>query len=494
MSAELVHLTLTEQVAGVADGLFRARDLARAHLDRIQAHDDAIQSYVRVLGEDALAAAEAVDQNREAGRPLGPLAGAPLALKDIFVTRGVETCCGSRILRGWKPPYDGTHAARLRQAGAVILGKVTMDEFAMGSTNENTSFAVPRNPWSHDHVAGGSSGGSAAAVAARLAGASLGTDTGGSIRQPASLCNLVGLRPTYGRVTRHGMVAFASSLDQAGPLSRTARDAALVLRTIAGHDPRDATSLRDPVPDYVAACDRDVSNLRVGIDRATLEIDGLDPGVRRIFDDAVSSLRELGATIVDVTLPRFRHAVSTYYVLATAEAASNLARYDGVRYGRREARDSLGEMYRATREAGFGPEVKRRILLGTFVLRKDSYEAYYGRAQRVRTLIARDYEAAFQHCDVIASPMVPVPGFRRGENVDDPLTLYLSDVYTVGSSLAGLPGISIPAGFHDAGGARLPVGLQLVGPRLAEETLLALAAAHERITTWHQQQPPEVGT
>ncbi len=485
MPDALEDLSVCDIVEGVRTGTFSATEVTHAYLDRIAREDGGIGAYLRVLPDRARAQAAAVDRARAAGETLGPLAGAPLALKDIFVTQGIETTCGSKILGGWVPPYHGTHARRLDEAGAVTLGKVAMDEFAMGSSNENTPFVVPRNPWSLDHVAGGSSGGSAAAVAGRLAAASLGTDTGGSIRQPASFCNLVGVKPTYGRVSRYGMVAFASSLDQAGPLARNVRDAALVLRTIAGYDPRDATSLEAPVPDYLAACERDIKGLRIGLDSSMLEHPGLDSSVKTIFDRALRVFEGAGAHVVDISLPHFEYAVATYYVLAAAEASSNLARYDGVRYGLRKHRDSLDEMYRATREAGFGAEVKRRILLGTYVLRKDSYEAFYGRAQRVRTLIAGDYAAAFERCDVIASPTSPIPGFRRGEKVDDPLTMYLSDVYTIGANLAGLPAISIPAGFCEPDPA-LPVGFQIVARSLAEETLLAAAAAYVRVTQWHQ--------
>ncbi|MCA9695542.1 MAG: Asp-tRNA(Asn)/Glu-tRNA(Gln) amidotransferase subunit GatA, partial [Myxococcales bacterium] len=425
----------------------------------------------------------------------GPLAGVPLGLKDIFVTRGLATTCGSRILDGWLPPYDSTHALRLRQAGAVLLGKLAMDELAMGSSGEHTHLPPTCNPWDLGHVPGGSSGGAAAAVAARLVAVGLGSDTGGSIRQPASLCGVVGLKPTYGRVSRRGLIAFASSLDQAGPITRTTRDAARVLTCLAGHDPEDASSLRAPVPDYEAACARGVRGLRVGVLRAALAGPGLDPEVADACARAIEALARAGATLVDVALPHAESAVACYYVVCAAEASSNLARYDGLRYGPRVEAPTLRELYAATRSAGFGAEVKRRIMLGTFVLRSDSYARYYGQAMRVRTLIARDHARVFDACDVIAGPTSPVPAFRRGERLDDPLAMYRADVFTIGANLAGLPAISIPAGFTQATAARprLPIGLQLVGPPLGEEALLAAAAAHEAATSWHLEAPPEPG-
>lgn len=482
----ILDMTAVELARGVREGDIKALDATEAYLSRIREVDPSVGAYLRVLEDDAREAARGVDDRRSRGETLGPLAGVPLALKDIFVTKGVETTCGSRMLSGWHPPYQGTHARRLAEAGGVLLGKVTMDEFAMGSSNENTPFQTVRNPWHTDYVPGGSSGGSVAAVAARTALLTLGTDTGGSIRQPASLCNVVGLKPTYGRVSRFGMIAFASSLDQAGPVTRDVRDAALTLGAIAGKDPMDSTSLDAPVEDYLAACDRGVAGLRVGVHRAAMELEGLDPDVRAAFEASLEVLSGLGATLVDVELPHFEHAVATYYVLCTAEASSNLARYDGVRYGLRAEGDSLLDMYQATREAGFGAEVKRRIMLGTFVLRASSYEEYYGRAMKVRTLVKRDYEAAFGQCDVIASPTSPVPGFKIGDRVSDPLAMYLSDVFTIGANLAGLPGISIPGGFS-SGEVSLPIGLQLVGPRLGESALFSAAAAHEANTEWHRR-------
>jgi aspartyl-tRNA(Asn)/glutamyl-tRNA(Gln) amidotransferase subunit A len=492
---DMFALSARALAAAIRGGELSATEVTRAYLERIEASEPALHAYRLVTPELAEAQAAAIDEaRRDPDRELGPLAGVPVALKDIFVTEGVETTCGSKILTGWRPPYQGSHARRLAEAGAVLLGKLAMDEFGMGSSNENTPFEVVRNPWALDRVAGGSSGGSAAAVAARSCALALGTDTGGSIRQPASLCNLVGLKPTYGRVSRHGMIAFASSLDQAGPMTREVDDAALALQVLAGPDPLDSTTLDEPVPNYLAELETwraggaELRGVKVGLHRHALELDGLDPEVRARFEAALEVLREAGAEIIDIELPNFDHAVATYYVLCTAEASSNLGRYDGVRYGMRVARPTLRETYEATRHEGFGAEVKRRILLGTYVLRSESYADYYGRAMKVRTLIARDYAAAFERCEVIASPTSPVPSWRLGEKVDNPLAMYLSDVFTIGANLAGLPAISIPAGFCQ-GPPRLPIGLQLIGPRLCESTLLKVAAAHEARTSWHREQP-----
>jgi aspartyl-tRNA(Asn)/glutamyl-tRNA(Gln) amidotransferase subunit A len=496
---DILSLSARALASAVREGQVSALEATRAYLDQIAATEPLVHAYRCVVAERALAEAAKVDDARARGETLGPLAGVPIALKDIFVTAGIPTTCGSAILADWTPPYQGSHARRCAEAGAILLGKLAMDEFGMGSTNENTPFEPVRNPWALTHVPGGSSGGTAAAVAVRSCALGLGSDTGGSIRQPASHCNLVGLKPSYGRVSRHGMIAFASSLDQAGPITREVGDAALALQVLAGHDPFDATSLAEPVPDYLAAVDegasRGLTGLRVGVDRRTLDRDGLDPEVRARFEAALAVLVGAGASLCEVELPHFEHAVATYYVLCTAEASSNLARYDGLRYGRHEARASLRETYEATRHAGFGAEVQRRILLGTFVLRAESYADYYGRAMKVRTLIARDYAAAFDHCDVIASPSAPVPAWRLGEHLDDPLAMYLADLFTIGANLAGLPAISIPAGFGSthAGQPALPIGLQLIGPRLGEPTLLRAAAAHEAATTWHRQAPPYAG-
>jgi aspartyl-tRNA(Asn)/glutamyl-tRNA(Gln) amidotransferase subunit A len=490
-SDDIRELSARALAAAIRSGELTASEATQAYLDHIAATEPSIHAYRCVTAELARAQAAAIDQARLAGQPLGPLAGVPVALKDNLVTEGVETTCGSKILAGWIPPYQGTHARRLAEAGAVLLGKLAMDEFGMGSSNENTPFEPVCNPWALDHVAGGSSGGSAAAVAAGSCALALGTDTGGSIRQPASLCNIVGLKPTYGRVSRHGMIAFASSFDQAGPMTRNVADAALALQVLAGADPLDATSLDAPVPDYSAGLDAtvDLTGVAIGLDRRSLELEGLERAVERCFTVGLERLVDAGARLVDVELPHFGHAVATYYVLSTAEASSNLARYDGVRYGLRVTRASLRETYEATRGQGFGAEVERRILLGTHLLRADSYAEYYGRAMKVRTLIARDYDNAFERCDLIASPTSPVAGWRLGAKIDDPLAMYLSDVFTIGANLAGLPAISIPAGFV-GGPPTLPVGLQLLGPRLAEPALLRAAAAHEQRTDWHRRRPP----
>ncbi|MEM9458230.1 MAG: Asp-tRNA(Asn)/Glu-tRNA(Gln) amidotransferase subunit GatA [Myxococcota bacterium] len=493
MSPEsIIDLSLRSIAAGVREGSLRATDVLAAFEAQADVTEPTVHAYLLRAREQAVATAEAVDRARDEGRSLGPLAGVPLGLKDLFVTEGIETRCGSRILEGWVPPYQGTHAAAVLTADAVITGKLAMDEFAMGSSNENTPYEATRNPWHPDYVPGGSSGGSAAAVAAGSCAAALGSDTGGSVRQPASFCGVVGLKPSYGRVSRHGMIAFASSLDQAGTLTRDVRDAAILLSVLAGPDPHDATCVDAPVPDYLAACDRGAAGLRVGVHREALEHEGLDPEVGAIFERSLAVLADAGATLVDVALPHARHAVATYYVLCTAEAASNLARYDGVRYGPRHARPTLGQTYEATRKAGFGAEVQRRILLGTYVLRKDSYAAYYGQAQKVRRLIAQDYAAAFEHCDVIASPTSPVPGVRRGAHDQDPLAMYLGDVFTIGANLAGLAAISVPAGLSTATDSQpaLPIGLQLMAPALGEPTLLTAAAAHEDATEHHRRRPP----
>ena len=489
---EITELSARAIAAQVRDGSLRAAEVLAAFEARADATEPVVHAYLLRARDQAMAAAEAIDQARAAGRPLGALAGVPIGLKDIFVTEGIPTRCGSRILEGWVPPYQGTHAARLAEAGAVITGKLAMDEFAMGSSSESTPYERARNPWDPAYVPGGSSGGSAAAVAVGSCAAALGSDTGGSIRQPASFCGVVGLKPSYGRVSRHGMIAFASSLDQAGPLTRDVRDAAALLQVLAGADPLDATCVADPVPDYLAACERGAAGLRIGVHREALEHEGLEPEVAAAFERALGVLQDAGATLVDIALPCSRHAIATYYVLCTAEAASNLARYDGLRYGARVDRPTLRETYEATREAGFSAEVKRRILLGTFVLRKDGYAAYYGQAQKVRRLIVDDYARAFAGCDVIASPTSPVPGFAAGERTRDPLAMYLSDVFTIGANLAGLAAISVPAGLSTATPARpaLPIGVQLMAPALHEPTLLAVAAAHEDATEHHRRRPP----
>ncbi|HEX3344890.1 MAG TPA: Asp-tRNA(Asn)/Glu-tRNA(Gln) amidotransferase subunit GatA, partial [Polyangiaceae bacterium] len=445
-------------------------------LARIRAADGDLHAFLHVAGDAALEQARALDTRRARGEDLGPLAGVPVAVKDALCTRGIPSTAGSKILGGYVPPYDAAVIERLRAAGAVVVGKTNMDEFAMGSSTENSAFGVTRNPWDLARTPGGSSGGSAAAVAARLAPCALGSDTGGSIRQPASFTGTVGLKPTYGRVSRYGLIAFASSLDQIGPFATDVRGAARVLSVIAGHDPRDSTSLDVPTADWEGACDRGVKGLRVGVPDEYFA-EGLDPEVHASARAAVDALKDAGCVVRPVTLPHTRYAVATYYVLATAEASSNLARFDGVRYGLRvDPRRDLRAMYGATRDAGFGHEVKRRILLGTFVLSAGYYDAYYLKAQKARTLVRRDFEAAFRDVDVLCSPTAPTPAFRLGEKVDDPLSMYLSDIYTLPASLAGLPAMSVPCAPTKSG---LPVGLHVVARPLDEATMLAVASACE---------------
>jgi aspartyl-tRNA(Asn)/glutamyl-tRNA(Gln) amidotransferase subunit A len=463
-----------------------ASELTRAVLQRVAALEPSLHALLEVTTERALADAAAADQLLAHGES-APLLGVPIVLKDIFATRGIATTCGSRILAGFKPPYESTASDRLAKAGSVLIGKANMDEFAMGSSNENSAFGIARNPWDRERVPGGSSGGSAAAVAAGECLAALGTDTGGSIRLPASYCGVSGLKPTYGRVSRYGVIAYASSLDQVGPLAWTVRDVAAVLGVIAGHDPRDSTSVVTPVPDYVGGLSGDVRGVRIGIPREYFA-EGIAPDVERATRAAIDSLAARGAQLVEIGLPHTEYAIATYYLVATAEASSNLARYDGVRFGLREAAngDSLIDMYRHTRDAGFGPEVKRRIMLGTYALSAGYYDAYYLKALQVRTLIRDDFTKAFAGCDVIAAPTAPTTAFRIGEKVSDPLAMYLSDVFTTSVNLAGLPGLSVPCGFDAAG---LPIGLQLIAPPFSEQIALRVGDAYQRETDWHRRRP-----
>jgi aspartyl-tRNA(Asn)/glutamyl-tRNA(Gln) amidotransferase subunit A len=472
----------------VTSGRVSAVEICRAFLDRMASVNPALNAFNLTTPERALAQATDVDRRRAAGETLGALAGVPVALKDNLCVRGVKTTASSRMLEHFVPPYDATVVARLTAADAIVVGKTNCDEFAMGSSNENSAFGVVRNPWAQDRTPGGSSGGSAAAVAARCVPLALGSDTGGSIRQPAAFCGVVGLKPTYGRVSRYGLLAFASSLDQIGPMTHTVRDAALALNALAGIDPCDATSSHEPVPDFTAGLTGDIKGLRVGVPQAFV-LDGVDGGVRTAFEAAVEMLRGSGAIIVDIDLPHAKYAIPVYYLVATAEASSNLARYDGVRYGYRSARDkeqNLQEMYSRTRDEGFGAEVKRRIMLGTYVLSAGYYDAYYLKAQQVRTLLRQDYQRAFEAVDVVAMPTSPIPPFKLGEKTGDPLQMYLADVFTVSANLAGLPAISVPCGFSEA---KLPVGLQLTGRMFDEATLLRAADAYERVTDWHTQAP-----
>ncbi len=484
---DLCRLTIHEMQDLLRKREISSTGIVRSALDRIAQVDGQVRAYVTLTEEAALAQAEAVDRKSAAGEGLPPLAGIPLAIKDVLCAKGIQTTCSSKILEPYVPPYDATVIQRLKAQQAILLGKTNMDEFAMGSSTENSAFFPTRNPWALDRVPGGSSGGSAAAVAADLCAAALGTDTGGSIRQPASFCGIAGLKPTYGRVSRYGLVAFASSLDQIGPLGKNVRDCALLLQAIAGHDPLDSTSVNLPVPDYPSALREEIRGMRIGIPDEYF-VEGMDPEVEGTIWTSIRTLEELGGRQEKVSLPHTPYAVATYYLVATAEASSNLARYDGVKYGYRTPRPTdLLEMYQKTRREGFGPEVKRRIMLGTYALSAGYYEAYYLKAQKVRTLIRRDFEEAFERCDVIATPTSPTPPFRFGEKTEDPLQMYLSDIFTISVNLAGVPAISIPCGFTKAG---LPIGLQLIGKPFDEATVLKVAHAFEQATEWHRRTPP----
>jgi aspartyl-tRNA(Asn)/glutamyl-tRNA(Gln) amidotransferase subunit A len=471
----------------VASGAASAVDVCREHLARIDQANPALNAFNTVVADRALARAADIDRRRAAGAPVGPLAGVPIALKDNLCVRGVRTTASSRILDNFVPPYDATVVRKLEAADAIVVGKTNCDEFAMGSSNENSAYGPVRNPWALDRTPGGSSGGSAATVAARLTPLALGSDTGGSIRQPASLTGIVGLKPTYGRVSRYGLIALASSLDQIGPFARTVADAALALSVIAGGDASDSTAAPEPVGDFAAALTGDVRGLRIGVPRAFIET-GVDAEVLRAFNTALDVLRDAGAALVDVALPHAPYAVPVYYLVMTAEASSNLARYDGVRYGHRAAgAESLKALYSRTRDEGFGAEAKRRIMLGTYVLSAGYYDAYYLKAQQVRTLLRRDYERAFEAVDVVAMPTSPTAAFKLGEKTSDPLQMYLADIFTVSANLTGSPGLSIPCGFT---AGRLPIGLQLIGRMFDEATLLRVGDAYERLTTWTREAPP----
>ncbi|MQA05831.1 MAG: Asp-tRNA(Asn)/Glu-tRNA(Gln) amidotransferase subunit GatA [Streptosporangiales bacterium] len=477
---DLTRRTAAELAEVIASGETSAEEVTQAHLDRIAAVDEKVHAFLHVDADRALADARAVDEKRAAGTQLGPLAGVPLALKDVLTQRGVPTTCGSKVLEGWKPPYDSTVAVRLRAADVVVLGKTNMDEFAMGSSTENSAYGPTRNPWDLDRIPGGSSGGSSAAIASHQAPLAIGTDTGGSIRQPAAVCGIVGAKPTYGGVSRYGLVAFSSSLDQAGPFARTVLDAALLHEAIAGHDARDSTSIDAPVPQVAAAARQaDVKGMRIGVVRE-LSGEGYADGVEQRFREGVDLLAELGAEIVEVSCPHFSYALDAYYLINPSEASSNLARYDAMRYGLRVADDgtrSAEEVMALTREAGFGAEVKRRIMIGTYALSSGYYDAYYGQAQKVRTLVTRDFESAFEQVDALVSPTTPTTAFRLGERVDDPMAMYLADLCTVPSNLAGTPSISVPCGTAPADG--LPVGFQVMAPTLADDRMYRVGAAFE---------------
>ena len=472
----LYALTVADAMEKLATGDICSEDLTRSCLERIDQVEKNIKAFITLDRDGALEAAREADLARKRGN-VGLLCGIPLSLKDLLCTRGMKTTCGSNILGNFIPPYDATVVEKLKSQGAVILGKVAMDEFAMGSTSESCAFGVPQNPWKKGYVAGGSSGGSAAAVSAGECLASLGSDTGGSIRQPASLCGIVGLKPTYGRVSRFGLVAFASSLDQVGPLCRDVTDCAIMMNAIGGYDRRDSTSVRVELPDFRSFLRGEVRGLRVGVPREYF-VAGLDPEVERVVKEGIDFLQRAGAEVVEISLPHTEYCVAVYYLIAPAEASSNLARYDGVNFGMRDMKaDTLMAMYKDTRSAGFGAEVKRRILIGTYALSSGYYDAYYKKASQVRTMILRDFQEAFKRCDVLVSPVTPTPAWKMGENSDDPLAVYLSDILTISANLAGIPGMSVPGGFSKEG---LPIGIQLQGPHFREDTLLKVAFALEK--------------
>jgi aspartyl-tRNA(Asn)/glutamyl-tRNA(Gln) amidotransferase subunit A len=463
-----------------------ALELTQDYLRAIELQDGAFNCFIARCPEIALEQAKAADKRLASGKEITPLTGIPVALKDIFVTEGIPTTCGSKILKKHIPPYDGTAVAKLKEAGTVLLGKLNMDEFAMGSSNEFSAFGPVKNPWNHKYTPGGSSGGSAAAVAAGLCPASLGTDTGGSVRQPASFCGTVGLKPTYGRISRYGIIAFASSLDQIGPITRDVTDCAILLQAIAGHDPKDATSSPAPVPDYKAALTGRVKGTTIGLPKEYF-VSGVDPQVEAAVRAAAEKLGELGATVREVSLPHTPYAVPCYYIIAPAEASANLARYDGIRYGHRTPGvHDLFELYKRNRTEGFGPEVTLRIIIGTYVLSAGYYEAYYLKAQRVRTLIKDDFLKVFESCDAVLTPVSPTPPFKLGEKIDDPVKMYLSDIFTIPVNLAGLCGLSLPCGITKEG---LPVGMQLIGKPMDEAGLLNIAYAYEQATEWHKKIP-----
>ena len=491
----LNQLTIAELTDRLARREASAREATQACLDQIRRVDGQLHAFISHDSTDALRQADAADRALAEGATHArqPLLGVPIALKDVIAVKGQPLTCGSKILGKFVSPYDATVAEKLRTAGAILLGRLNMDEFAMGSSTENSAFGVTRNPWDPARIPGGSSGGSAAAVASDECIAALGSDTGGSVRQPAALCGCVGLKPTYGRVSRFGLVAFASSLDQIGPLTKTTRDAATMLNVISGHDPRDSTSLNEPMPDFTASLSEGIRGMKLGLPKEYM-IGGLDPAVKAATDAAVQQLARLGAEIVEISLPHTEYAVATYYIIATAEASANLARFDGIRYGARVNGDNPLELYSRTRGAGFGPEVKRRIILGTYVLSSGYHDAYYLRAQKVRTLIRQDFLNAFPKVDAIITPTTPTAAFKIGEKSEDPLQMYLGDIFTLSCNLAGICGISVPCGFAnnpepESRNTRLPLGLQLLGPPMGEAALLRVAHAYEQSTDWHRARP-----
>jgi len=482
----LTEQSATELLQLLSLGEISSVELTQSYLDRIAEADPQIGAFLRVDAEAALTRAADIDRRRQAGETLGKLAGLPVAVKDVLCDSQTHTTCASKMLENFRPPYDSTVVAKLKATDAVLIGRTNMDEFAMGGSTENSAFQLTRNPWDLERAPGGSSGGAAACVAGGMSPLSIGTDTGGSIRQPAGLCGVVGLKPTYGRVSRFGLVAFASSLDQVGPLANTTEDVALLLEAIAGHDPQDSTSLDVLVPEYSSTINRPLEGLRLGVVREHFA-EGLDPEVETAVRNAISVYESLGATVKEISLPHSKYAVATYYVIAPSEASSNLARYDGVHYGHRTENDcSLVEMYSQSRAEGFGPEVKRRIMLGAYALSAGYYDAYYLKALKVRRLIRQDFDAAFEEVDLIAGPVTAAPAFKLGELAEDPLSMYMVDLYTVSANLAGLPGISLPCGFSQSG---LPIGLQLQAKPLAEETLLRGANMYQQNTDWQTRRP-----
>ncbi len=477
--------TLAELSQALQDKSLSSVELTRYFLDRIQQHNDTLNAFITVTEEQALQQAKEADQQLASGRA-GPLTGIPIAQKDIFCTKGIKTTCGSKILDNFIAPYDATVSEHLNADGMVLLGKTNMDEFAMGSSNETSYYGPVKNPWDLERIPGGSSGGSAATIAARLAPAATGTDTGGSIRQPAALCGITGLKPTYGRVSRYGMIAFASSLDQGGPMTQTAEDAAMLLNSMAGHDPKDSTSIDKDVPDYTATLNNSLKDIKIGLPEEYFA-KGLDPAIEKAIETSIKTFEKCGATMVNINLPHTDLATSAYYVIAPAECSSNLARYDGVRYGYRCKNPvDLEDLYKRSRSEAFGAEVKRRIMVGTYVLSSGYYDAYYIKAQKIRRQIRDDFQTAFQNVDIILTPVTPTPAFKIGEKMTDPVAMYLSDIFTIATNLAGLPGLSIPAGFSDN---HLPIGVQLIGNLFEESKILNAAHQFQQVTDWHQKIP-----
>lgn len=487
MTDSFSNLTFAELLERLNSREISSVELTRSYLAAIDRSNERVNAFLHVNPQWTLQQAEAVDQKRKSGQPVGPLAGIPVAVKDVLCTKGQPTTCGSRMLKKYVPPYDAHAIAKLRQADAVLIGRTNMDEFAMGSSGENSAYGPTRNPWDTERIPGGSSSGSAAAVAARMAPLALGSDTGGSIRQPAGLCGIIGMKPTYGRVSRYGLVAYASSLDQIGPFATDVQGIACLLEAISGHDARDSTSVNQPVPAYSKSYDQPLQGLRIGVPAEHFG-EGLDPEIERAIRDALAVYQSLGAELKEIHLPHSKYAIASYYLVATSEASSNLARYDGVHYGHRSeaAGNDLIEMYEASRGEGFGDEVKRRIMLGVFSLSAGYADKFYTKALQVRRLIRGDFDAAFQQVDVIAGPVTPTPAFKLGEKLSDPLSMYLSDIYTISANLAGIPGLSLPCGFTSS---NLPIGLQILAPPFEEERLLRTARMYERQTDWHRKSP-----